>query len=375
MSGKVLLIGLGSLGGHVLEFLARTHGIKSIVAADTNEEWGISKLNNAQLGAATQGYYPRMQFRKIDLNSIDETTQILKEEDPDVIFNATTLQSWWAITLLPRDVYMKLLEAGGGPWIPNQLTLAYKLMTAVKRSGISAHVINASFPDAVNPVLAKVGLAPLVGIGNTDLVIPYVKKYVSEKLKVPMSNVTVFLVAQHYIDPRIEEFGSTMGAPYFLKILVGDRNVTSLFDPNEIWAGPLPTPAGNLSDQRVAASAVKNIAAIINDTNEITHSPGPKGLPGGYPIRLSADGVEVILPEELTLDEAIKINEECQRFDGIERIENDGTVVFTNKSASIMKEMLGYDCRPLKIDDSETRAKELRALYMRFANKFTTAVQ
>jgi len=354
----------------VLEFLARTPGVKSIVASDYNEDWGVRKLNNAQLGAATQGYYPHMKFRKVDLNNIEETAEILKEEDPDVVFNATTLQSWWVIGELPKETYEKLLQAGIGPWIPMHLTLTHKLMKAVKKSGISAHVVSSSFPDAVNPILGKVGLAPLVGIGNFDLLIPFVKRYVGERLKVPMRNVVVFMLGHHYHDVRVEEFGSTMGAPYYLKIMVGDRNVTDQFDREKVWAAFPPTPLGNQSDQRVAASAVKNIAAIINDTDEITHSPGPKGLPGGYPIRINAEGVEVVLPEELSLEEAVKINEEAQKFDGLEKIENDGTVVYTEKSVKIMNEMLGYDCKRLRIEESEDRARELRSLYVNFASKF-----
>ena len=37
------------------------------------------------------------------------------------------------------------------------------LMQAVKASGIAARTVNAAFPDAVNPILARVGLAPDIG--------------------------------------------------------------------------------------------------------------------------------------------------------------------------------------------------------------------
>jgi len=83
---------------------------------------------------------------------------------------------------------------------------------------------------------------------------------------------------------------------------------------------------------------VKNILAILNDTRELTHAPGPNGLPGGYPVRLSAKGAEVVLPEELSLEEAVRINEEAQKFDGIQEIKNDGTVFFTEKAVKIMRE-------------------------------------
>jgi len=70
-----------------------------------------------------------------------------------------------------------------------------------------------------------------------------------------------------------------------------------------------------------------------------------------------------------SLEEAVKINEEAQKFDGIEEIKDDGTVVFTEKSVSIMREMLNYDCEELKLEESEDRAMELRALYNSFAER------
>jgi len=367
---KILMIGLGSLGGHVLEFLARTQGMRRIIAADVNEDWGVSKTNNAILGAVNQGFYPSVTFRKIDLNDVEGTAEILREEEPDLVFNATTLQSWWVIGLLPNEAYEKLLSAGFGPWLPMHLTLTHKLMMAVKKAGIETHIVSSSFPDAVHPVLGKVGLAPTVGIGNFDLLIPRIKKVVSEKLGVAMRNISVFMVGHHVHDVLVEDFGTTGDAPYFLKILVGDRNVTDELKPEKIFSEPLPTPPGNQSDQQVASSAVKNILAILNDTGKLTHAPGPNGLPGGYPVRLSAKGAEVVLPEELSLEEAIKINEEAQKFDGIQEIKDDGTVVFTEKSVGIMRKMLNYDCEELRLDESEERAVELRRLYRNFIERY-----
>jgi len=369
-NNKILMIGLGSLGGHVLEFLARTPGVNRIIAADVNEDWGARKTNNAILGAANQGFYPSIIFRKIDLNDVEGTAETLKEEEPDLIFNATTLQSWWAIGLLPNEVYEKLLGAGFGPWLPMHLTLTHKLMKAVGKAGIESHVVSSSFPDAVHPVLATVGLAPTVGIGNFDLLIPRIKKVVSENLGVPMRTISVFMVGHHVHDVLVEDFGTTGGAPYFLKILVGDKTVTDELDAEKIFSKPLPTPPGNQSDQQVASSAVKNILAILHDTGELTHAPGPNGLPGGYPVRLSAKGAEVVLPEELSLAEAIKINEEAQQFDGIQEIRDDGTVVFTEKAVRTMRKMLNYECKALKLEESEERAIELRTLYKKFARKY-----
>jgi malate/lactate dehydrogenase len=367
---KVLIIGLGSLGGHMLEFLARSHGPTEIVAADVDEQRGLQKTNNVILGAANMAFYPRMKFLKMNLNDIDGTGAILRNEQPDVVVNSTTLQSWWVIgAQLREDAYLRLLDAGLGPWTPMHLTLTYKLMQAVRKSGIKTHVVSTSFPDAVNCILSKVGLAPTVGVGNFDLLVPRVKKAVSDKLGIPMSNVTVFMLGYHYHDVRVEEFGTTGGAPYFLRILVGDRDVNEEVNAEQMLLTPIPTPPLTGSDPQVASSAVKNVLAIVNDTRELTHAPGPQGLPGGYPVRLSAKGAEVVVPTGLTLKEAIHINEEAQKYDGIERIEDDGSVVLTEKAHRIMIEMLHYERKRFSISESEAAAKELRQLYNDFAAK------
>ena len=56
---------------------------------------------------------------------------------------------------------------------------------------------------------------------------------------------------------------------------------------------------------------------------------------------LSAKGAEVILPDDITLEEAIRMNEESGRLDGIERIENGGTVVFADYTNEIMMVYIG----------------------------------
>ena len=110
--------------------------------------------------------------------------------------------------------------------------------------------------------------------------------------------------------------------------------------------------------------------AILFDTGEIVHAPGPEGLPGGYPVRLSAEGAEVVLPDGITKEEAIKINEEAQKYDGIEKINEDGTVVCTDHAAQIMKEVFDYDCKELKLDECEGKAKELISACNKLSDKY-----
>lgn len=158
---KIMIIGAGELGGIVLEYLARIHNICNIVVSDVNEDWGIRKVNSAILGASYMGLFPNIAFIKVDLNNIEQTASTLKEINPTIIYNSTTLQSWWVVGQLPKEIHAKIYT-GLGPWVPMHLTLTYKLMKSVKEAGIETFVVNSSFPDATNPILHKVGLAPTI---------------------------------------------------------------------------------------------------------------------------------------------------------------------------------------------------------------------
>ena len=111
---------------------------------------------------------------------------------------------------------------------------------------------------------------------------------------------------------------------------------------------------------------------VLFDTKELGHAPGPNGLPGGYPIKLSADGVEVFLPEGLTLEEAVRINNEAQVFEGVESIEEDGTAVLTDQSASIFRTLLDFECKAYTVQESEAKAKELDEKFKKWAAQFNS---
>jgi len=374
-NNTLMMIGLGELGGTVLELLARIPNISKIIATDLNEEYGIRKTNTALMGASYMELYPNIEFVKINLNNIEETAETIKKVNPRIIYSATTLQSWWVIDALPKEVHKQLYKkfCGIGPWIPMHLLLVYKLMQAIKKAGVNSLMINSSFPDNVNAVLDKVGLAPNVGIGNIDLIAAPWRKVVSEMLDVPMRSVKVYIFGHHYSSYNLGRTGTGLDAPYYIKIMAEDKDVTKNFDIKEL-AQEIPKRAKRVSGTQinwvVASSAVKIILGILNDTNELSHAPGPEGLVGGYPVRLSKEGAKVFLPEEMTRERAIQINEEAQKWDGIEKIEEDGTVIFTDEAYNAFKDLLGYECKKMKVKETEERVKELDKLYKKFARKY-----
>ena len=367
---RVLIVGLGDIGEHILELLTRVPSVSQIYAVDKSEELK-SKVYSAVAGAIHQGYSPRVEFSKLDLNDIDATAELLKRIEPDIIISSAALKTWWvAQAALPKDTFVKLDEAGYGPWLPFHLTLIHKLMMAVKKSGMKRPVVNCSFPDAVNAILGKLGMAPTVGLGNCDLFLPWLRKIVADRLNVPLNEVAIYFVGHHFLCHVLNAYRSTCNCPYYLKLVVDNKDVTKQFDTDRLLIESNENMPKGMNDHFiVAASAVKNTLGILQDTDALTYVPGPEGLPGGYPTRLSREGARVELPSEITRREAIRINEESQKLDGIERIEDDGKVVFTSKADAIMNELLGYDCKSLTPDKSEEKARELLRAFEGFSTK------
>lgn len=369
----IMIVGLGSLGGNVLEILARIPGIGRVVVLSRNENFGKRKMNSAILGASQMGLYPDIQFIRADVNEVNEIAKLLSEFRPNIICNCMTLQSWWVITTLPSNAFNQIDKARFGPWFPMHFVLAKKLMEAVKRSKTDTFVLNYAFPDAVNPVLSKIGLAPESGVGNIDNTASMIQRTASIHFNVPMSNVKPYLLMAHFICYYIGRFGETGGAPYFLKIMINDKDVTGEIDQKTFFKELIQTsirPAGVAVHPIVASSVVKFITGILYNSGEIAHAPGPKGLAGGYPVRLCERGVEVILPDGMAKGDAIQINEQCQVLDGVEKIEENGDVIITDESARIMKDLLGVDCKILKISEMEKKAIEIGENYKKYAARF-----
>lgn len=377
---KIMIIGIGELGGIVLEYLCRIPGVCEIVTADSNADWGFRKTNSAIEGAAYMGLYPNIQFYHIDLLNIEKTAELLKKINPTIICNGTTLQSWWVVNELPPEVNSKIYrdKCAIGPWTAMHLALSSKLMKAVKMSGIDTYVVNTSYPDVTNPSLAKIDLGPTVGIGNMDLAIPYIQKASSELLKVPMRNIGVELIAHHYHAYYWCRYGTGSEVPFHLRVFNGNEDVTSQLGDMKQFIAELPKrgmrPAGRHGQFVVAGSCLKNIMGIFNNTGEITHAPGPQGLEGGYPVKLSRKGAEVVLPKGMTLKQAREYNLVAQQHDGVEEIKANGDVIVTEEAYYTFKEMLNIDCKVITIEESYEQAMELRKKFYEFARKHSVSI-
>lgn len=308
----------------------------------------------------------------MDLWNLDQTAEIISNFKPEIIFSAVSIQPWMTIAELPQTHFQKLYPAHAGPWLPMTLAPTYKLMQAIKQTGLNIKVINGSYPDSVNSVLSRVGMAPLVGIGNLANNIPAIRHSIAFKLDLSWEEIEVYFFAHHYASHNISRYGNTGGAPFHLTFLVKGEDITHKLDIHEIF-NLLPTKfkrAGGQIQLLTAASVIALISGLQHNTNVLLHAPSPKGLSGGYPVKAHQHGVGIVLPKKLTLEDAIRINEEGQRLDGIERVDENGTVYFTESNMAPLKDVLGYDCKRMPLSEVEQWSRELKAKYDEFASMY-----
>jgi hypothetical protein len=369
MKPAVMLIGLGDLGSVTLELLARENAIGRIIVASRNPERGQARCNLARMSAIAQGHVPDVSFLPLDLNDRPTVAETVCREAPDLIFTAATLQTWWLPNLLPPETRASIQSARYGVWLPVHLTLTMKLMQALQDAAYHGVVLTAPYPDVVNCVLGRLGLAPTCGVGNLGQVVPKIRWLASERLHVPLDAVTVTLVAHHALHEWA--WGGRTGEPppYFLRVELDGQDVTEAAGADEILFASYPLTPGPAIHFLTAACTVHLIRACFSPEPVILHAPAPHGLPGGYPVIVSSQGVQPAPIQGLSLAEAITINERSHRFDGIERIEDDGTVVYCPASVEIMRMALGYDCPRLRPADAGDRAAELMSRFREYASR------
>jgi len=369
-----MVIGTGDLCCRLVDLLLADPATSHVVLAGRDPVAAERQVNLARFTAANLDRAVQIRSVGLDLDDVDAAADVIAQVKPDIIFMGASLQSWRVITQLPAEIFEALDEAQFGPWLPMHLSLNHALMKAVSRSGVEAEVVNAAFPDAVGPVLAKVGLAPTIGIGNVANIIPALTQGYADLLEAPVGSVQLRLVAQHYFSHYVPRFGTAGRGSYHLSatldgVAVPAEQVSHAAVFSRL-VGPLKRVGGLRGQQLTASSAARVLTAMASDSGALVHAPSPNGLPGGYPVTVGRHGGVPDLDSQLSLPEAVRINEECQRADGIERIDDDGTVTFTEPEMRVMANLLGYSCRSMTLDDTPGWAEELSSKYSAFAAQY-----
>ncbi|HEV7652803.1 MAG TPA: hypothetical protein VGP26_32000 [Actinophytocola sp.] len=227
---------------------------------------------------------------------------VLAGTRPTGVFVCASRQSPWERTTAPSAWTNLLARAGFGLALPLHADLAAEAGRLVAAHSPGSWLVNACFPDAVNPVLAALGLPVLCGVGN--------------------------------VGTLAASLQAALGLPdqSRLRLLAHHTHLHAPHDPADearAWLDgtPLPDVTGLLAAQRATDRAQLNrvtghtaalvLAALLTGATLDTHVPGPNGLPGGYPVRLAGARVSPRLPGAMGEAEAVAFNTWAGRHDGV----------------------------------------------------------
>jgi len=350
---------LGVLGGALLEAVARRGVFDEILIATRNVDAARAKANNARIGAALEGHYPDVSVIDFDMHGADAASRIA-DFGADVVFCTPSMMPWWKLGQLEGTRRDLVRRAPFACFTACHLAPMLAFREVWTKAGGTGHWVGASSPDVVNAVLALTGEAPVCGTGNVAEVVPKIQFGLARELDARPEDFDVRLVAQHafeyycYSDVGIDPEDAP---PFLLQACFEDRDL-SLIAAEGLFV-PYPIPYGLDFNHITVSASLPVLEGLCAEATVRTHAPAPNGLPGGYPVKVSAAGVELDLASDWTEEQAVAVNRAGFPFDGIEGLEEDGTVVFTEPAVVALEKILGRRVERMRVDDVPTVAAQL----------------
>jgi hypothetical protein len=351
MAGTAIIIGAGDMGMKMAQGLLHQDRLDRLVLTNVNSE---RQRDLADMLSSAHG----IPIELVELDGRDHRAvrDVLQKTNPDLVIQAASLFGPWAVIGSDHPVIRHLSAAGIGIQLPNQLPVLTTVMRAVKDLGLTCPVANISAPDVTHPVLAAQDLAPTVGLGNVSMHL---------------------LRARSAWRARQEKRGDAVGAPPLMRLIGHHCHVYGVMkaefpenaeESTRVFLGEngerddhlayegRPFQAGPIYNVITGVASLPVLSALLPDGPATRFSaPAPFGLPGGYPLRIEAGAVAFDLPPGVTRDDAVAFNTAMGRLDGIETIEADGTVHFTEAARSHAAKVDPRLAEPLDPRDLETR--------------------
>jgi hypothetical protein len=351
MRAKILFIGAGDLATRIIGSLIYDDSIGEIVIA------GRAIARIAELAALLNDCgQVETTFRPLDALNPSAVERLLRQEQPDLLVQCASLLSPWHLHARTDQIAKALLAAGFALQLTAQLPIPLAVMQAVYTAGFTGPVINCSYPDVTNPVLARLGLAPTVGTGNVTMI----ARRVEARLRTRSEPERLVRVLAHHCHVtgcvRSETPGPKKTRP---QVFVGEDGTRS----DELVYTGRPLASVPTLNALSAASALPVIRALLPGSPPARLSiPGPLGLPGGYPIRIESGSKRLDLPPVVSLEEALNFHQQCAREDGIEQVQQDGTVYFTEEFRATISRIDPALAEPLQARMAYSRFLVLRRL-------------
>ncbi len=347
---SLLILSLGELSTCMLEAAARSDLFDTIIVASRSKQKAQERAGNAIIGAGTEGHFPNIMAEELDYGAPDFEEK-LRNMAPDFLFSAPSLMPWWKLDELGIDLPFAAFTS-------LHLALMTQLRNRLAAADCGTTWIGASYPDVINAVLNRTGFGPNFGIGNVQEPIAKIRIHVARTIGCKPHEVEVHLVAQHAFEYYVlNKTRFDVLPPHLLKATVQGRDVSDV--AAKVLRDPFPFPY-DLHFNRVTASAgIEALGALTSDTPVAIHLPGIGPFLGGYPVIASCAGVDIALPREWTMEQAIAVNQASLKWDGIEDVTSDGTIVYSDQTLNALHDFLGSTPGMLTPENAQQQASAL----------------
>ncbi|MEU3064677.1 hypothetical protein AB0P12_26355 [Streptomyces subrutilus] len=318
----VAVVGTGAFASALVRALARrAHPLRlHVLGRDPGRARHLADLAGDH--AFLAGARTTCAAGPLDPHDPDRARHLLGALRPDVLVIAGSEQSPAEARTTPSAWTDLLARAGFGLTLALQSSAAVRLATACAEASPGTGIVNACFPDAVNPLLHARGLPVACGLGN----VATLASALAARLALPDERA-LHLLAHHahlHAPPRPDDDarGWLDGAP--------------LTDLRGLLAPVRSRPRHHLNEVGAAAGAAAVAALAGAGPAHTGHLPGPRGLPGGYPVTVDHRSVALRLPEGVSPDRAVEWNLRRAELDGVV-VGTDGTVRTTPRALDALR--------------------------------------
>lgn len=361
---RIMIIGLGSVGMYLLDYLLSSMDENmEVYVVGRNERKMISDVNIIRVASTIrrQNHTTVTIIPDVDLNDIDAISRCLDKYKPDIIVNSSRAYSG----LKYGSISWNNVRAYG-IWTPLAIKFIKNIMEAYEMVESNAIVINTSYSDAVIPWLKTAGRTyPDFGSGNINHLIPRIRFAVASKCHIKdYWNIDVTYAVSHFHDVVISKEGHTEGISQLITIIYNGEKLK--LDMDEIFAlCKIPMPVDTKRNMMNASSNFEIIQGILNairGEKVKIHCPGAFGEIGGYPVIIDGKNnkIEAYIDEtHFSLSDMRAKNRESIYLDGIEDI-REGILYYTDELLEKVEKVFGVKLmKQVEFDDIDKAARLL----------------
>ena len=292
---RIMIIGLGSVGNYLLEYLLSTADEKlEIIVAGRNADKLQCDVNIARVAALI-----RRQNRSnvivdgtCDLENVDSIAAVIAKYQPDFIVNTSRVYSG----LKYGTISWKNVRAYG-IWTPLSIKYIRNIMLAYEKADGKGVVINTSYSDGTIPWLKSAGKAyPDFGSGNLNHLRPRLMFAIAaDKGISDFWNIGIDIATAHFHDVVISKEGQNEGVTQLISATYKGEKLD--IDQDDILRKcVISMPTDSKRNMMNASSNFDIISCILKAIRENTFKPLKdkplKNKPSTVPASANSDSDE-----------------------------------------------------------------------------------